>query len=89
MSKATLQNVHQLASAGKLIEADRACRQILQLNPGNMAAARVLGQITRRTAMHNNRQPDIIGRDTGLDMHVDEARGAFKTAIEFARTTSN
>lgn len=49
MSKATLQHVHQLASSGKLIEADRACRQILQANPGNMAAARVLGQLTRRT----------------------------------------
>ncbi len=49
MSRANLQQVTQLASAGKLIEADRACRQILQGNPGNTAAARLLGQITRRT----------------------------------------
>ncbi len=49
MSRANLQQVTQLASAGKLIEADRACRQILQANPANTAAARLLGQLTRRT----------------------------------------
>lgn len=48
MSHTELQRVHQLVSAGQMAEADRVCREVLQAEPNNPDAARLLGQLTRR-----------------------------------------
>jgi tetratricopeptide (TPR) repeat protein len=49
MSRAQLTNAQNLYAARKYAEAEKACREALKARPGDMAATRLLGQITRHT----------------------------------------
>jgi tetratricopeptide (TPR) repeat protein len=49
MAQAGIQNAAELLRAGRVQEAERACREALRANPADVRAACLLGQITRQT----------------------------------------